>query len=57
MTLAEVRKRNADRRQIMKSRSAGKSLKFVDDQDTMIIKIVASLKDFIVKSRHSDQCL
>ena len=46
MTLDEIRKRNAERRQIMQSRSAGMFLKFVNDQDTMVIKIVAPFEGF-----------
>lgn len=46
MTLEEIRKRNAERKQIMQSRSAGRFLKFVDDQDAMVIKIVAPFEGF-----------
>ncbi|MGH9975328.1 MAG: hypothetical protein ACRD8Z_05760 [Nitrososphaeraceae archaeon] len=46
MTLEEIRKRNAERKQIMQSRSAGRFLKFVNDQDTMVIKIVAPFEGF-----------
>jgi hypothetical protein len=46
MTLDAIRKRNAERRQIMQSRSAGKFLKFVNDQDTMVIQIVAPFEGF-----------
>lgn len=46
MALDEIRKRNAERRQIMQSRSAGKFLKFVNDQDIMVIKIVAPFEGF-----------
>jgi hypothetical protein len=46
MTLEAIRKRNLERRQIMQSRSAGRFLKFVNDQDTMVIKIVAPYEGF-----------
>ena len=46
MVLDEIRKRNAERRQIMQSRSMGRFLKFVNDQDTMVIKIVAQFEGF-----------
>jgi predicted GNAT family acetyltransferase len=46
MTLAEIRKRNAQRKQIMQSRSRGLFVKFVNDQDTMIVKLVPPFEGF-----------
>ncbi|MGH9953925.1 MAG: hypothetical protein ACRD5J_20100, partial [Nitrososphaeraceae archaeon] len=46
MTLEEIRRRNLERKQIMQSRSAGKFLKFPNDQDMMVIKIVAPFQGF-----------
>ena len=46
MTLDVIRKRNAERRLIMQSRSAGIFLKFVNDQDVMAIKMVAPFEGF-----------
>lgn len=46
MTLEQIRKRNLERKLIMQSRSAGKFLKFVNDQDIMVIKIVAPFEGF-----------
>lgn len=46
MALEEVRKRNAERRQIMQSRSTGIFIKFVNDQDTMVVKLVPPFEGF-----------
>lgn len=46
MTLDVIRKRNAERRLIMQSRSAGIFLKFANDQDVMAIKMVAPFEGF-----------
>ena len=46
MTLEEIRKRNLERKQIMQSRSMGRFVKFVNDQDMMVIQIVAPFEGF-----------
>jgi hypothetical protein len=46
MTLDVIRKRNAERRLIMQSRSAGIFLKFANDQDVMAIKMAAPFEGF-----------
>lgn len=46
MTLADIRKKNAERKQIMQSRSRGLFVKFVNDQDVMIVKLVSPFEGF-----------
>lgn len=46
MTFEEIRKRNAERKQIMQSRSGGIFAKFVNHKDSMVVKLVPPFEGF-----------
>lgn len=46
MTLDAIRKKNAERKQVMQSRSRGLFVKFVNDQDTAVVKLVPPFEGF-----------
>jgi hypothetical protein len=56
MGFEEIRKRNAERRQLMQSRSGNLFVKFVNDQDTMVVKILSPFEGFdrVVKTMQGE---
>jgi hypothetical protein len=56
MGFDEIRKRNAERKQLMQSRSGNIFVKFVNDQDTMIVIVLPPHEGFdrVVKTMQGD---
>lgn len=56
MGFDEIRKRNAQRKQEMQSRSGGMFVRFVNDQDTMVVKLAPPFEGYyrLVKTMNGD---
>jgi hypothetical protein len=46
MGFDEIRKKNAERKQLMQARSTNVFVKWVNDQDTIIVKIISPYEGF-----------